>query len=357
MEYGAIDLHKKESQIRIVTESGQVLDDRIATTRERLTHVFWGRPRMRILVEASTESEWVAQHLEQLGHEVIVADPNYSPMYGHRSRRIKTDRRDVAALSEACQHGTYRPAHRRSARQQDVQCRLNVRQELTQARTRAISLARGITRAAGLRIRSGQAETFLARLAAVELSAPMSATLSPLRSVIEILDDELVNADEQFKALVAADPMVKRLTTVPGIGPITASAFVAALDVVSRFDHAGQVTSYLGLVPQEYSSGERQRRGRVVRSAHPHLQSLLVQAAWRVSRASDPRTAHFRTWAQAIARRRGKKVAMVALARRLARTLFAMWRDQTDYQPRHIRTRGAHPVADATARTGASAPV
>jgi transposase len=357
MEYGAIDLHKKESQIRIVTKSGEIIDHRIATTRERLTHVFWGRPRMRILIEASTESEWVAQHLEHLGHEVIVADPNYGPMYGHRSRRIKTDRRDVAALTEACQHGTYRLAHRRSARQHEVQCRLNVRQELTQTRTRAISLARGITRAAGLRIRNGRTETFLDRLAALDLSPSMKTTLLPLRSVIEILDDELAKADEQFETLVAGDPTVKRLTTLPGIGPITASAFVAALDVASRFERAGQVASYLGLVPQEYSSGEKQRRGRVMRSAHPHLQSLLVQAAWRVWRASDPRTEAFRMWAQDVARRRGKKVAIVALARRLSRTLFAMWRDEADYQPRRIRTRGAQPVADATAKTGASAPV
>ena len=121
-----------------------MIDQRIATTRDRLTHVFWGA-HARVLVEASTESEWVAQHLEQLGHEVIVADPNYGPMHGHRSRRIKTDRRDVAALTEACQQGTYRVAHRRSARQHEVQCRLNVRQELTHVRTRAISLARSIT--------------------------------------------------------------------------------------------------------------------------------------------------------------------------------------------------------------------
>ena len=72
MEYGAIDLHKKESQIRIVTADDQVIDHRIATTRERFTQVFWGRPRMRILVEASTESEWVAQHLEQMGHDTGV---------------------------------------------------------------------------------------------------------------------------------------------------------------------------------------------------------------------------------------------------------------------------------------------
>jgi transposase len=357
MEYGAIDLHKKESQIRIVTTSGEVIDQRIATTREQLTHVFWGRPPMRVLVEASTESEWVAQHLEQMGHEVIVADPNYGPMYGHRSRRIKTDRRDVAALTEACQRGTYRVAHRRSARQHEVQCRLNVRQELTQARTRAISLARSITRAAGLRIRSGRAETFLGRLAALELSPSMKTTLAPLRSLIEVVDDELVNADEQFQALVAGEATVKRLTTLPGIGPITASAFVAALDVASRFEQASQVASYLGLVPREYSSGEKQRRGHVMRSAHPQLQSLLVQAAWHVWRASDPRTEAFRLWAQAVARRRGKKVAIVALARRLARTLFAMWRDEADYQPRRIRTRSVQPVADATAETGASAPV
>ena len=355
MEYGAIDLHKTQSQIRIIAKTGQVIDQRIPTTRDRLTAVFWGRPRMRILIEASTESEWVAQHLEELGHEAVVADPNYGPMYGHRSRRIKTDRRDVAALTEACQQGTYRLAHRRSARQHEVQCRLNVRKEITQARTRAISVARAITRAAGLRIPSGNAETFATRLFSLELSPAMKATLSPLRSIIEVCDDELAAADEQFDALVAGDPMVKQLTTLPGIGPITATAFVAALDTVSRFERAGQVTSYLGLVPHEYSSGEKQRRGRIVRSAHPHLQSLLVQAAWRLSRSNDPRTESFRTWAHAVARRRGKKVAMVALARRLARTLFAMWRDQAEYQPSRTRRREGSTRSTSLAATSVGA--
>src|SRR5712692_9683004 len=79
MDYGAIDLHKRESQIRIVTERSEVLDRRIATTRDRFTAVFEGRRPMRILLEASIESEWVAQHLETLGHEAIVADPNFTP--------------------------------------------------------------------------------------------------------------------------------------------------------------------------------------------------------------------------------------------------------------------------------------
>src|SRR5258708_13002383 len=116
MEYGAIDLHTKESQISIVTSDGRVvLDQRITTRRDRFTWVFGERPPMRILLETGTESEWVAQHLEGLGHEVVVADPNYAAMYGERTRHIKTDKRDVAALAEANRRGIYLPAHPLSA--------------------------------------------------------------------------------------------------------------------------------------------------------------------------------------------------------------------------------------------------
>jgi transposase len=102
-----------------------------------------------------------------------------------------------------------------------------------------------VTRAAGFRIRSGQTETFLNRLAALEVPESLMTTLQPLRSTIELLDDELAAADERFTRLVADDPASKHLTTMPGIGPITASAFIAALDDAARFGTAAQVTSYL----------------------------------------------------------------------------------------------------------------
>jgi transposase len=358
MEYGAIDLHKKESQVRIISESGELIDQRIPTTRERLTALFWGRPRARILIEASTESEWVAQHLESLGHEVVVADPNYGLMYGHRSRRVNTDRRDVAALAEACRHGIYRAAHRRSPRQRAVQSHLNIRRERVDTRTRLISVVRAITRGAGYRIPGGATETFHTRVAAVDLPAAMVERLAPVHRVMEVIDDELTRADAHCAALVAGDPAVKRLTTLPSIGPITAAAYVAALDDVHRFSGrrgAAQVASYLGLAPREYSSGEQQHRGRVMRSAHPYVQALLVQAAWRVCRSSDPRTAALRAWAQAIGARRGKKIAIVALARRLARILYAMWRDEIDYHPTSIRTTrgGTTAQTDGARRTAA----
>src|SRR5215211_2487044 len=95
MDYIGIDLHKTSSQVCILTEDGELIERRIKTDRESFDKLFAERPPARILVEASTESEWCARHLEGLGHEVIVADPNFAPMYATRDRRIKTDKRDA----------------------------------------------------------------------------------------------------------------------------------------------------------------------------------------------------------------------------------------------------------------------
>lgn len=140
MEHVGMDLGKKESQIAIITEAGELVEKRIRTERERLTQYFKDRPKAKILMEASTISEWVARLLEELGHEVVVADPNYAPMYAQRSRRVKTDKRDALALGEACKLGAYRAAHRTSDEQRHVRALLTGRDKLV--RTRA-GLARG----------------------------------------------------------------------------------------------------------------------------------------------------------------------------------------------------------------------
>ena len=218
---------------------------------------------------------------------------------------------------------------------------LNVRRELLDARTRLIAVGRAITRWQGYRIAGGATDTFVPRLAAVDLPVAGSESRVPVRSVMELLNQALAAADQRFEALVAEDPSGTRLTTCPSVGPITATAFVAALDTVHRFAGrrgAAQVTSYLGLVPRESSSGEPQQRGRVMRRAHPYVRVLLVHAAWRIRRSSAARAAALRTWAPAVARRRGQNVAMVALARRLTRILYAMWRDEIEYQPDRIRS-------------------
>jgi transposase len=137
MDHVGIDLHKRESQICIETADGEVIEKRIRTERGRFIAVFGARPRSRILVEAMTESEWVARCLEELGHEVIVADPNYAAMYATRSRRVKTDRRDATTLADACRLGAYRPAHRASDRQRHIRAELAVRDAVVHTRVKS----------------------------------------------------------------------------------------------------------------------------------------------------------------------------------------------------------------------------
>src|SRR5215831_18554388 len=98
----------------MITEEGELIERRVRTDASRLAEALEDRVRARILIEASTESECVARYLERLGHDVIVADPNFARMYATRQRKVKTDRRGARALAEACVLGAYRPAHRLS---------------------------------------------------------------------------------------------------------------------------------------------------------------------------------------------------------------------------------------------------
>ena len=156
MEYGAIDLQTRRSQIRILAADGAVvLEHRIDTRRDALARIFAGRPRLRILIESSTESEWVARWLEHLGHDVIVADPTFAAMYGSRTRRVKTDRRDVAALADACRRGIFRTAHRVSRTTQIRRQQLRSREHFVRMRTQTINTVRALLRQAGVRVPSG----------------------------------------------------------------------------------------------------------------------------------------------------------------------------------------------------------
>ena len=339
MDTIGMDLHKRESQLCILTDDGEVREARLVTSRDRLTAVLGGRPRARVLLEASTESEWVAQHLESLGHEVIVADPNFAPMYATRTRRVKTDRRDARTLAEACRLGAYRPAHRLSAPQRHLRMELAVRDQLVQTRTRLVAVLKARLRALGERLPSGMIEHTEAKLAALALLPSVRAELAPLVTLLAPLNAEIAGADARLAEWAATDPVVARLTTAPAIGPVTAVAFVATLDEIQRFASAHQVEAFLGLTPTEYSSGEQRRRGRISKTGNPRMRWLLVEAAWRVLRTKDPAAAALRAWAERIAARRGRSIAAVALARRLAGILYAMWRDGTDY--RAMRARAA----------------
>ena len=333
MDFIGFDLGKVSSQLCTITADGELLEQRIKTDRELLTKLLGTRPRSRILIEAGTESEWVARHLEALGHEVVVADPNFAPMYATRSRKVKTDRRDARTLAEACRLGAYRPAHRTSDEQRHVRARLAVREAMVRTRAKYISLIRALLRRDGFRVPSGDVASFPRRLEALPPPVELRAEVAPLLALMASLSEQIKWADGELAALVRTDHVVKRLTSAPGVGPVTAACFKATLDTAARFPDAKRVRAYLGLVPSEYSSGERQQRGRIAKVGSNRARYLLVEAAWVVLRGRLPAAAALRAWALRIKERRGAKVAAVALARKLAGILYAMWRDARDFAP------------------------
>jgi transposase len=337
MDFIGIDLHKTSSQICILSEDGELTERRIKSTRTSFDEMFADRPQARILVEASTESEWVACHLEALGHEVIVADPNFAPMYATRDKKIKTDKRDARALCEACRLGAYRPAHRTSERQRKIRARLLVRSTLVRTRSKYISLVGSLARREGCRIATGGSNNFIARVEAANLPEHVTAAIAPLFESLRMLNRQIDEADALLEKIVKEDEVVKRLCTTPGVGPVTATTFAATIDDACRFGAAKQVRSYLGLVPREYSSGERQHRGRISKAGGSRARTLLVEAAWALLRWRTVKNAALYDWAMRIAARRGRARACVALARKLAGILYAIWRDETEFDPQTFR--------------------
>jgi transposase len=163
------------------------------------------------------------------------------------------------------------------------------------------------------------------------LSTATREELAPLVAFLEPLNTAIADADRRLAVLARDSAAARLLQTMPMIGSVTALGFVAAFDDVTRFEGPHQVEAYLGLVPSERSSGEQQHRGRITKRGNTRTRWLLVEAAWRIRRSKDPELASLNAWADRIATRRGKRIAIVALARRLAGILFAMWRTNTPY--------------------------
>lgn len=333
MHFIGIDVHKKQSQICILDEKGEVVyETRVPTSRADLADVLRSYPGSRVVIEACTPSEWVARHLESLSLEVIVADPSFAPMYATRSKKLKTDKRDARALAQACKLGAYRPAHRMSDAQRDIRIQIDVRKTLVELRTRLTNQIGAVVLAYGYRVGTGAAEHFLRRLEQVDLPPSLRVQLEPLVAMLRPLNERIEELDEQLTQKAKADAQVTRLRAICGVGPLTALLFVAVVDGAQRFEGAHQLMSYLGLVPREYSSGEKQQRGRITKSGHRRIRSHLVQAALVLLRSKKPEMEPLRNWATGIAQRRGKKIAAVALARRLAGIMWAMLRDGSEYR-------------------------
>jgi len=330
-----IDLGKVNSQLSERDASGKELrNERFATTRERLKEVLAGE-KARILVEAGTPARWVAELARSLGHEVNVADPNFLPMYVDRnSKRKKTDKRDASLLSNALLTGTWRSAHLRSVDEQIRKMRLDCRSRHVATRTKLINALKATLTQWGVPPIKGAPEALPEgiRVASAELPPALREVIEIDLGALEHQNTLIERLDREIEVTSGADARVKLLQTAPGVGLTTAAVFVATIDNPQRFASGHELGSFLGLVPGEHSSGEKRLLGSITKAGPRYLRSLLVQAAWAIWRSTRRAAADaLRAWAGGIEKRRGKRVAIVALARKLAGILLAMWKKQTPF--------------------------
>jgi transposase len=297
------------------------------------------QPTAQVAIEACREAWHVHDLLRSWGNEVVLVDTTRSRRLGIGQHGRKTDRIDAEVLARALERGGIPVAHVLSEHRRELRRQLGIRRALVETRAQLVTTMRGLAREQGVRLVSCESKDFAERVLA---SAPieLSTELRPLLETLQVIDRQLQSVDAELGKLCAHEPVIQQLCTVPGVGAIIAASFVSVIDDAKRFRRAHQVESYVGLVPSEDSSGGKRRVGAITKQGNRYLRAMLVQGAWAVMRNSskdDP----LRLWGHALSERRGKRIAVVAVARRLIGILWAIWRDGTVYDPQWLGLQGA----------------
>jgi transposase len=285
----------------------------------------------RVGFEACREAWHVHEVLSEWGHEPLMIDTTRTKQIGVGQHHRKNDRVDAEAIAHAVEGGRLPLAHLLSPERRELRTHLGVRRTLVETRAQFVTTIRGIARSNDARLPSCSTDAFVAKLKSTRLDEHTRELVAPLAQALEVIGEQLAVVELKLEALCAREPVILDLCTTPGVGPVVSAVFVSVIDEAHRFSRAHQVESYLGLVPGEDSSGGRRRIGAITKQGNSYARAMLVEAAWCILRLGDD-SDPLKRWGEAIAARRGKRIAVVALARRLAGVMWAMWRDGTVYE-------------------------
>ena len=332
MEHCGIDLHQKSSQVTVVDEEGEVLERATIPTREAAIRRWFGRrARMRILLEASGSSPWVARLLTELGQEVNVIDPRRVRWIAQST--LKTDRIDADTLAELARLRIKLRTlvWQRSELSQRQRGHLRVRRALVEARAGFIVTIRGLLRSFGVGVASCRSDRFVARCQATAIPPELVEVITPLLAAIRDLNARIAEMDAVVEQVGQLYPAVASFQAIPGVGPVVALAFLLSIEDPSRFRRSRDVPGYLGLRPRLRASSEVVHRGRITKEGDIDVRRLLVQAAHAHLRARSDTA--LKRWAESLIPRIGKRKAVVALARKLAVLMHRLWITGEVYQP------------------------
>jgi transposase len=331
MDHVGIDVHQKYSQVCEISGGEVAVRAQVPTTQASLLRHFGGRERLRIVLECGGSSRWVARLLRELGHQVVVVNPRRVRLIAEST--LKTDAIDAEILARLAgsDPALLQPVYQRRPEAEALRTRLGVRRSLRCTRVAMINSVRGTLRAYGYRMGASSADRFVVRFYELKLPVEIEETLEPLLEMIARLTERIAAVEGALKEWTHQDDLLRRLQTVPGVGPVVASAFQAWLDDPYRFLHSRDVGAYLGARPRIRESADTTRRGRITREGDSEMRRLLVQSAHIVMNTKQDSA--LKRWALQLAERSGKGKAAVGLARKLAVTLHILWVREETYRP------------------------
>jgi len=326
-----VDYHPSFQQIAFVnTETGELEEHRLQHREEAekfYRDLATGGVQVRVGMEASGQARWFERLLAELNFELWIGDA--SEIRAKRVRKKKTDREDARHILRLLLEDRFPRIWVPSWDNRDVRQLLWHRHRMVQMRTRIMNQLQAVALNEGLRCKKRLwREKGRQQLENFPLAPWASRRRSDLLQLLDRLSPTIAELTQMVEQEVEKYPAAQRLMTHPGVGALTALAFVLIIGEVERFGCGKQIASYVGLVPAEDSSGERRRLGHISKQGSALLRFFLVEAA-QVTVRSDP---EWRSKFFHLAMRRGRKIAKVAMARRLAVRLYWMWRQQWDYE-------------------------
>ena len=324
-EYVGFDVSKEETAFCVKDAAGKILSrGKVATDPRALFEVLREHclcPE-RIVMETGTLSGWLARELAKLGIAVDVIDARQAHAV-MRLQHNKTDANDAELLAEIARTGFCRPVAVKSETAQEGRVVLKARVHLVGVRRDTENAIRGLLASLGLRFPKGSAKLEARVREALEDHPELAPAIEPLLSAVAALKRENDRLDKVVMARAKSDPACRLLMTVPGVGPVTALAYVVTIGDAERFAKSRAVGAYVGLTSRRWQSGEMDYSGRISKQGDAMLRSLLYEAA--NSLLTVVRQAHpLKDWARRIRKRTSHKKACVALARKLAVILHRM---------------------------------
>jgi transposase len=350
--YCGIDYHKNNSVLYAATEKGVEIE-KITIKSALLAQYFGNRRNWKLAIESSCGVNNVTMKLKALGIDVTIVNSNQFRGIGISGK--KTDERDAKALCNALRLNAIPGVHLKSLRSRQIKSLMVLRENIVQSRVSATNSIRGLLREYGLPMPVGVKEFFenveaeLEKLDCDEIKISVKTYLANIR-LNKNLEKEM---EERIKLLMQGDDKFKRLQTVPGIGPLGATALIITVDDIKRFKNAREFSSYLGLVPTVTASANMRMMGSITRSGSEMTRRYLIHGARAAMRYAPTPADATRTWAEQVKERRGMNKAVVALAHRMARIAFAILRDGSTYRGRLKGRRNKKEIPElATPETG-----